>query len=172
MNREGTSMKQTHRNRLIALSCLTLLLSLGACDLTDKRTAGQQRDAAIVTETEQAARRAAEVSRAAASAAAAELKQASDEAGIVTAKAAESAREAVGRIADQLEDALIVAKVTTGLAADRNLTALRIKVDSRDGVVTLTGPAPTQAARARAEEIARNVKGVTSVNNQLTVSAG
>ena len=72
----------------------------------------------------------------------------------------------------QRDDALIAAKVMTGLAADKNTTALRIKVDSRGGVVTLRGPAPSAAARARAEEIARNVQGVTSVDNQLEVRAG
>ena len=69
-------------------------------------------------------------------------------------------------------DALIAAKVETGLAADRNTTTLRIQVDSRGGVVTLRGPAPSAEARARAEEIARNVQGVTSVDNQLNVRAG
>jgi osmotically-inducible protein OsmY len=39
-------------------------------------------------------------------------------------------------------------------------------------VVTLTGPAPSESARDRAAEIAKNVKGVSSVNNQLTVKAG
>ncbi|MEO8653001.1 MAG: BON domain-containing protein [Ramlibacter sp.] len=38
--------------------------------------------------------------------------------------------------------------------------------------MTLSGPAPTAAAKAHAIEIARNVKGVNSVNNQLTIKAG
>ena len=70
------------------------------------------------------------------------------------------------------DDVLIAAKVTTGLAPDKNLSALKIKVDAHDGVVTLRGPAPSAAARSRAEEIARNVQGVTAVNNQLNVQAG
>lgn len=174
-------MKQMHRMRMVALaSAALLLLSLAGCDRTDNRVASpqidppiatEQVDPRIATEIEQAARRAAQASRAAASAAAAELKEASEKAAVVTARAAESAREAASRIGEKLEDALIIAKVTTGLAADKNLTALKIKVQSRDGVVTLTGPAPTEAARVRAEEIARNVKGVTSVNNQLSVQA-
>jgi hyperosmotically inducible protein len=70
-----------------------------------------------------------------------------------------------------IDDVLIAAKVSTGLAADRNLSALKIKVASHAGVVTLRGPAPSAAAKARAEEIARNVQGVTSVDNQLAVLA-
>ena len=76
------------------------------------------------------------------------------------------------RAADARDDTLIAAKVTTGLAADRSTSAMRIQVDSNAGVVTLRGPAPSAAARARAEEIARNVQGVTSVRNQLDVQAG
>ena len=162
-------MNQMHRSRAIAVSVM-LLLSLAGCDRTDNRAQGEQGDPPLVTDTEQAARRAADASKAAGAAAAGQLKEASEQAAVITARAAESAREAVGRIAEKFEDTLIVAKVTTGLAADKDITALKIKVVSRDGVVTLTGPAPSEAARARAEEIARNVKGVTSVNNQLTVA--
>ena len=45
-------------------------------------------------------------------------------------------------------------------------------MDTQNGVVTLSGPAPTATARERASEIARGVKGVTSVNNQLTIKSG
>jgi osmotically-inducible protein OsmY len=58
------------------------------------------------------------------------------------------------------------------LATDKDLSAIKIDVDTKDGVVTLTGPAPSESARDRATEIAKNVKGVSSVNNQLTVKAG
>lgn len=87
-------------------------------------------------------------------------------------RAAEATTVVAEKIMEQLEDAMITAKVTTGLAADRILTASRIQVATRDGVVTLKGPAPTPAARERATEIALNVKGVTSVNNQLSVRSG
>jgi hyperosmotically inducible periplasmic protein len=71
-----------------------------------------------------------------------------------------------------VDDAAITTKVNAGLAADKDLSAVKIDVDTKDGVVTLTGPAPTAGARERATEIARGVKGVSSVNNQLTVKAG
>lgn len=70
------------------------------------------------------------------------------------------------------DDRLIIAKVSTGLAADSQLTVFRFQVECRGGMVTLRGPAPSAAVRARAEEIARNVQGVTSVVNQLGVQAG
>ena len=71
-----------------------------------------------------------------------------------------------------MDDAAITTKVNAELAADKDLSAIKIDVDTKDGVVTLTGPAPSAGARERATEIAKNVKGVTSVNNQLTVKAG
>jgi hyperosmotically inducible protein len=74
-------------------------------------------------------------------------------------------------MADQRKDATIAIKVTTGLAADSTLSALAIQADSQGGVVTLRGLAPTAAAKQRAEEIARNVMGVSDVHNALRVPA-
>jgi hyperosmotically inducible periplasmic protein len=39
-------------------------------------------------------------------------------------------------------------------------------------VVTLSGPTPSATAKERAAEIAHRVKGVQSVNNQLTITSG
>ena len=47
-----------------------------------------------------------------------------------------------------------------------------IKVDSRNGAVTLSGAVSARAERALAERVARGVKGVSSVSNRLTVSLG
>jgi hyperosmotically inducible protein len=45
-------------------------------------------------------------------------------------------------------------------------------VDTKEGVVTLNGPAPNAAAKSKATDIAKQVQGVTSVNNQLVVTPG
>jgi hyperosmotically inducible periplasmic protein len=47
-----------------------------------------------------------------------------------------------------------------------------IKVESRNGAVTLSGAVPSRAERALAERVAREVKGVSSVSNRLSVSPG
>jgi len=44
-------------------------------------------------------------------------------------------------------------------------------VDTRDGAVTLKGSAPTSAARDKAADLAKAVKGVKSVDNKLEVKA-
>lgn len=156
-------MKTSSPRIVGALASATFLLALGGCERTDNRASA-----------EQATRKAVEATKTMGATAAVEFKDASARAAAVTEKAVDAAGEVTAKVADQLrlDDALIAAKVSTGLAADKHLSALKIKVDSRDGVVTLRGPAPSAAARSRAEEIARNVQGVTSVNNQLNVPAG
>jgi hyperosmotically inducible protein len=72
---------------------------------------------------------------------------------------------------NKVDDGKIASMVLKGLKADKELNPLRIDVDSREGVVTLSGSVPTAAAKARAGEVARNVKDVRSVNDQLTVNA-
>jgi hyperosmotically inducible periplasmic protein len=160
MHRKDDSMKSNPTRLLVASA---LLLALAGCDRTDNGAQAQQ-----------ATRKAVEATKTAGASAAAEFKDAGAKAAVVTEKAVDAAGEMASTVGEQLRvgDGLIAAKVSTGLAADKNLSALRIKVEARNGVVTLRGPAPSAAARARAEEIARNVKGVTSVDNQLSVQAG
>lgn len=67
------------------------------------------------------------------------------------------------------KSAALTGKVKTALAAHVSLKTLRINVDSDGTVVTLKGAVDSEDTKVRAEEVARNVEGVTSVNNQLTV---
>jgi hypothetical protein len=73
------------------------------------------------------------------------------------------------RAGEQVSDATITAEVKSALASDPQLSALKIDVDTRDGVVTLKGPAPDEKARSRATQIAAAPKGVMRVENQLEV---
>ena len=70
-----------------------------------------------------------------------------------------------------MDDAQITAKVKTGLSADKDITAGKVDVDTTAGVVTLKGTVSTDAARQRAVQIARNVKDVKDVRNELVVQA-
>ena len=89
--------------------------------------------------------------------------------------AADAAREAAKNAADQatnkVADALITTSVHAELAKDPALSSLRIDVDTDNGRVALRGAAPDAAARERATQLAATVKGVVSVENQLTVEA-
>ena len=68
-----------------------------------------------------------------------------------------------------VDHAAITASISAKLAKDADLSALRIDVDTKDGTVTLSGPAPTQAAKDRASQLAREVEGVKNVTNNLKV---
>ena len=70
---------------------------------------------------------------------------------------------------DMRTDPGITAEVKAKLLADPNVGGLRIDVDTRDRVVTLSGTVKTQAEKTQALEIARQIKGVLSVNDQLKV---
>ena len=87
---------------------------------------------------------------------------------IVTATGCSVAREQQ-TVGSYVDDAGITAAVKTALAADPALSALKIDVDTSNGVVKLTGPAPDAQARDRAGVLAAAPKGVRSVDNLLTV---
>jgi sporulation protein YlmC with PRC-barrel domain len=68
------------------------------------------------------------------------------------------------------EDATLTGKVQTSFSLSRRIpTNARINVDSQDGVVTLRGEVPSQDVRTHAEELARDVPGVSQVRNHLYV---
>ena len=68
-----------------------------------------------------------------------------------------------------LDDATLTAKVKAKLAADPEVTAYQIDVDSLEGVVTLSGRVESAAEAAEAEKLARDTDGVKSVVNRLAV---
>lgn len=55
------------------------------------------------------------------------------------------------------------------VAATKEVDVKQLKVETRDGTVVLSGLAKTMTEKAAAGEIAKGVKGVKTVNNQITV---
>jgi hyperosmotically inducible periplasmic protein len=159
------SISATPGRSLAVVSSLAVLLALSACGKQNEdRTVGQQIDSAVA-KTEQAAKNATSEAKSSMASAEAKIEQSG-------AQAKESAKEAAATMGEKFDDASITASVSAGLAKDPELSAIKIDVDTKNGVVNLSGPAPTTNARERATEIAKAVKGVNSVNNQLTVKAG
>ena len=68
-------------------------------------------------------------------------------------------------------DAGITTAIKSDLAADEEVKAYQIDVDTKDKVVTLTGTVDTPRAKTRAVEIARLQKGVFQVIDNVTVTA-
>ncbi len=76
---------------------------------------------------------------------------------------------ALDKVGDAAGDAMITGKVKTALIADPDVKALKIDVDTKNGVVSLTGTADSAAHSDQATTVARGIEGVKSVDNQLTV---
>jgi osmotically-inducible protein OsmY len=74
-------------------------------------------------------------------------------------------------IGSRVDDALITASVKTKLAAEHAKNLVNVNVDSQDGIVHLQGSVPTADDKTVAEHLARGVKGVRGVTNDLRVEA-
>jgi hyperosmotically inducible protein len=70
----------------------------------------------------------------------------------------------------KVDDAWITTKVKTDLAKDTDTKASKIHVNTKAGVVVLTGKVASPAEKTKAEQDARSVKGVVDVENQLMVA--
>lgn len=66
-------------------------------------------------------------------------------------------------------DGSLTAAVKSKLMGDPVVSALRIDVDTEDGVVTLSGDVRSEAEKEQALKLARETEGVTSVTDRLTV---
>jgi len=69
-----------------------------------------------------------------------------------------------------VDDAYLSDMIRSRLAADQIVKGGAIDVDVRNGVVTLKGKVEEEKQKSKAEKIAKGVKGVKSVDNQLVIS--
>lgn len=74
-------------------------------------------------------------------------------------------------LGENIDDAGITTAVKAKLAAEKVSTLTRIDVDTNQGVVALNGTVKTVEDKVRAEQIARQVKGVRDVVNNLRIQA-
>jgi len=73
-------------------------------------------------------------------------------------------------IGELIDDARIVAEVTTKLTADSPSNFLKINVKSESGIVTLSGIVDSADRRTRAEQVASRVNGVKGLVNNIQVA--
>lgn len=162
------------KHRMIVPGTLALVgaFALSGCDRHDERTAGQQLDSAIASASS-AADKAAADARDSAAELKADTQMAVNDAREASAQASDEASAKAKQLGNQIEstvsDATITAKVNAALAADDQLKATKINVDTKAGQVTLTGVAPDVQSLGRASTLAQAVDGVTNVVNRLTV---
>ena len=147
----------------LALSIIALA-ALSACGKqSDGQTAGQKLDSAVAS-TQQAAAEAKAKAEAS-------MAKAGDAMKDATQKAEASGTKTVQSMAGKADDAAITASVSAEFSKDADLSAFKINVDTKNGNVTLNGPAPTAEARDKATKLAKSIKGVASVSNNLTVKS-
>jgi hyperosmotically inducible protein len=73
-------------------------------------------------------------------------------------------------IGQRVDDAKITAELKAKLTAQHAKNLVNVNVDTRNGVVHLEGMVPTERDRALAESLARDIKGVSTVHNELKVA--
>lgn len=74
-------------------------------------------------------------------------------------------------VGEAIDDSVITAKVKAALIADKNVKAHEVNVETREGVVQLSGFVDNALAKSTASEVARGVSGVKSVQNDLQVKS-
>lgn len=83
-----------------------------------------------------------------------------------TGCAGTATRESTG---EYIDDAATTTKVKAAFVKDPLVKALDVNVDTFKGTVQLSGFVDSAEQKARAEEIAKTVQGVTAVKNNLTL---
>lgn len=84
----------------------------------------------------------------------------------VVACAPTATREGTGEYVD---DSVITTKVKAAFAADSSVKATQVNVETFKGTVQLSGFVDSRESAQKAVELARGVKGVKSVKNDLVI---
>jgi hyperosmotically inducible periplasmic protein len=69
-----------------------------------------------------------------------------------------------------VSDDMIVDQVRVKIASDSEVGGQPIQVDAHNGMVVLSGKVTSEKLKAKAEKIAKKVKGVTGVDDKLVIS--
>lgn len=85
---------------------------------------------------------------------------------MTVAAAPEPAERTAG---EKIDDASVTAQVKMVLHTHRSTSAVKTKVETRNGEVTLTGIAKNAAEKSLVTKLVTDTQGVTSVKNQMTV---
>lgn len=83
---------------------------------------------------------------------------------VIMGCASTSKQEGTG---EYFDDSVITTKVKAAVLNEPSLKSLEINVETYKGVVQLSGFVSSEAAINKAVEVARSVKGVTSVKNDM-----
>jgi len=149
-------MQKRHSMTVLAAALAGIALFGAGCSDRDSTTVGQKVDRAtdkVASETESVGNK---------------MAAATENAGNKIAAATENA---ANKTVNAIDDATITTKVKTAVLAEPGLKTLQIDVDTKNGVVMLSGTVDNQALKERAAQVAQAVNGVKSVDNNLTVKS-
>ena len=76
---------------------------------------------------------------------------------------------AEGTAGETIDDTSITAQVKYALLTHRSTSALKPNVDTKDGVVAISGNAASEAEKELVSKLAASVRGVASVDNRMNV---
>jgi len=75
------------------------------------------------------------------------------------------------KVGTAVDDSTITTKVKSEFATNKDVSAMAVHVKTTNGVVQLSGEVKSYDEKRKAEEVARRVSGVRSVENDLTVAS-
>lgn len=84
-------------------------------------------------------------------------------------KPMESGKSSKRRSSQPVSDSVITTKVKAKMAKDKQVSAMNIEVKTVDGVVNLAGNAKSKSESSQAVRLAKSVKGVKKVQNDISV---
>lgn len=77
----------------------------------------------------------------------------------------------VEKVGEFIDDASITSQVKLALLFHRSTSALKTRVETKDGIVTVGGEAKNGAEKDLVEKLVTDINGVKAVKNKMTVSA-
>lgn len=71
-------------------------------------------------------------------------------------------------MADKMDDASITTQVKFALMSHKGTSAIKTKVSTTDGVITISGEAASDPEKSLVTKLGGDVRGVKTVNNNMT----
>jgi hyperosmotically inducible protein len=88
---------------------------------------------------------------------------------LIVSGQAQGGRSSAVVSADKQRDAAITAEINRQFVRDEHISAFDVRIDSRNGIVRLSGQVRNRKAEQRAIDLARSVEGVRRVESFLTI---
>lgn len=89
----------------------------------------------------------------------------------LTVRRKEDAYDSVRGTGQQISDEWLESRVATAIMLNRHLKVRELDIEVDDGICMLSGTVASEEKRQLAEEVARNVQGISEVRNTITVRA-